>query len=183
VILCFFLRQIVNCARFPIENRDIDRRSRIRLVIHRDPGSIGRPDGICFGDIGGKAQIGDFAAVARDRVEVVNFSAALVRFENDPLSVGRPCRAALAVVRLAELNWPTSCCLHFPQVVAARNIGREDDLLSVGRPGWADDSARVEEIVDRNGASAKLSLRRKRLRIGDFACVRRIRSEDSESDQ
>lgn len=158
MILCFFLSQVVNGTRFPIENRNIDSRGRFRFVIQREPGSIGRPHGGRLGNIRSEREIGDFAAFAGDREEIVNLAAALVRFEDDPLSVRRPYRVGLPIVGLAELNWPAAGGIDLPEVVAAGDVRRESDLLAVGRPGWAYDSARIEEVINGHGSSALLGL-------------------------
>ncbi len=183
MVFCFFLGQVVNGARLPVENRDVDGGSCFRLVVDCEAGTIGRPDGSCLGNIGSESEVGNFAAVAGNRVKIVNFAAALVRFEDDPFAVGRPYRIRLAIVRLAELNWPTAGGIDLPEVVAAGDVGREGDLMAVGRPGWADDPAREEEIIDRDGAGAEFTLRGERLRVGDFACVGRIGSENGKSDK
>src|SRR5579862_762089 len=144
VVLCFFLGQIVYGARFPVENRNINSRGRFRLVIQREPGAIRRPHGRRLGNIRSESEISDFSSFARNRIEIVDFASALVRFEDDPLAVRRPYRIGLPVVGLAELNRPAAGGVHFPEVIAAGDVRRESDLLAVGRPGWAYDSAGIE---------------------------------------
>ena len=89
--------------------------------------------GAGFGDFRGVGQIHDFAAVTGNCEDVVNFSAAVIRFENDPFAVGRPGRAGLAIVGLAELDRPSAGSAYFPEVVAPCEIGSEDDFFSVRR--------------------------------------------------
>ena len=154
MVFCFFLGQVVNGARLPVENCDVDGGSRFRLIVDCEAGTIGRPDGSGFGNIGSESEVGDFAAVAGNRVEVIDFAAALVRFEDDPFAVGRPYRVGLSIVGLTELNWPTTGGIDLPEIVAAGDVGREGDLVAVGRPGGAEDSSREEEVIDGDGAGA-----------------------------
>ena len=76
--------------------------------------------------------------------------ARLIRLEDDPLSIWRPCSARLAIVRLAELDRPAAIGADFPKVVAPGEVGDEDDLLSVGRPRAGAGGASIEKIVHGN---------------------------------
>ncbi len=150
----FFLRQVAHGARLPVHDGDIGGGSGLRFVREGDGLAVARPDGAGFGNFGRVGEVLHLAAVAGDGEEVVNFAAALIGLKDDPFSVWRPGGAGLPIVRLAQLDGPAARGAYFPQIVAARKVGAEDDLLAVGRPGAAAHRARVKKIVHGDGYGA-----------------------------
>src|SRR2546426_8579491 len=67
----------------------------------------------------GIREVHDFAALGWDGIEIPQFVAALVLLVDDPLTIRRPCRVELAIVRLRELNRPASSRIDLPKVQPA----------------------------------------------------------------
>ena len=80
------------------------------------------------------AEVGRFAAIGRNFIDLVLLIAAGVLLVKNPLPIGRPYRVKLPVVRLHQLNGPSSVSIHLPQILPSRQIGCEDNLFSIGRP-------------------------------------------------
>ncbi len=161
----FFLRQVAHRARFPVHDGDIGGGSGLRLVRESDGLAVARPDRAGFGNFRSVGQVHDFAAVAGNREEIVNFAAALIGLKNDPFSIGRPRRTGLAIVGLAQLDGPAARSAHFPQIIAAGEVRAEDHLFAVRRPGAAADRARVKKVV--HWESVSRPSRESRRRIWD----------------
>ena len=146
----FFLRQVAHRARFPVHHGDIGGGSGLGFVGKGDGLAVARPHGAGLGNFRGVGEVHDFAAVAGNREEIVDFAAALIGLKDDPFSVGRPRGTGLAIVGLAQLDRPAARSADFPQIVASSEVRAEYDLLAVWRPGAAADGARVKEIVHRD---------------------------------
>ena len=180
MILGLFIRYVAHRARGPIHDGDVSRRRGLRLVLNGERLSVRRPLRAGFGDFRRVGQVHYLAAVAGNREEVVNFSAAVIGLEDEPFAVRRPGRAGLAIVGLAQLDGPSACGAHFPDVVAPGEVGGEDDFLPVWRPGAVADRSGVEKIVHRNRRRSQRWQRRNRLGVGNLARVWRIRSKHND---
>ena len=169
-----FLREISDSARLPIQNRYVGCGSSFWFVADREEFAVVRPDRTRLRNVRRTRQVHYFAAVARNRIEIVDFAATFVGLEDDPLPIRRPDRARLPIVRLAQLDRPSAIGIHLPEIVAAREVGRKDNLFAIGRPCASADRACEEQIVDGNWICALNGGRCDRFRVGNLAGIGRV---------
>ena len=168
-----FVRQVSHRTRLPIHHCNVGHGRGLLLVRNRELRSVRRPARRRLRNIVRLRQIHGLAAAARYRENVVGLRSAAVRLIQNPLAIRRPNRAALPVIRLAELNRPSARGAHFPQIEAPGEIRGEHNLFAVRRPGAATGCARVEEIVDRHRPRARHFRRSDFLGVGNLARIRR----------
>jgi len=141
----------------PVEQGDVGGGGILGAVGDGEGAAVGRPLRAVFGDVGSIGQVDDVAAITGNGEEVVEFSSTKVLLEDDPPAVGGPDGAGLNVVGLEKLNGPSSGSGDFPDVVAAGEVGGEDNLAAVGGPCGSRDVAGVIKL--RNGDRARRGIR------------------------
>src|SRR5215469_3475006 len=97
----------------------------------------------------------------------------MVLFVDDPFAVGRPNSAVLPVIRLRQLDWPSPCSAHFPEIGPTRDVGGENNLLPVRRPSSTKHVACVIKVIDRGGPGSRVCGRDDGFRIGKRAVIGR----------
>src|ERR1039458_1748557 len=103
---------------------------------------------ILLADVRRVGQVDHLAAVAGYSVEIPEFIAGVVLLVDDPFAIRGPGGVVLPLLGLGQLNRPSAGGAHFPQIGAASNVTGEYDLLSVGRPGGAENTFCEVKVVD-----------------------------------
>src|SRR5579884_276523 len=151
-----FMGQQPDFAGAPVEQGNIVLRALLRLIAKSNAAAVVRPPWTLLANVGRVCQVDDFSTVAGDRVKIPKFITGVVLLVDDPFAIRGPRSAILPLVGLSQLNRPSAGGVLFPQIGPAGDVTGEYDLLSVGRPGGAENILCEVKVVDRRGPRGRV---------------------------